>query len=94
VVLGADGVPVHSQVGTAGSRPSPRAWTSADERVVTMRDISRQRALDEAKDLFLATTSHELRTPLTAIKGYVHVLQRRWEVLDDSDPPQRAGDHR
>ena len=28
-------------------------------------------------------TSHELRTPLTAIKGYVHVLQRRWDVLDD-----------
>ena len=48
-----------------------------------MRDVSRQRALDEAKDLFLATTSHELRTPLTAVKGYVHVLQRRWDVLDE-----------
>ena len=55
----------------------------AGERVVTLRDVSSHRALDEAKDLFLATTSHELRTPLTAIKGYVHVLQRRWEVLDD-----------
>jgi signal transduction histidine kinase len=53
------------------------------ERVVALRDVSSHRALDEAKDLFLATTSHELRTPLTAIKGYVHVLQRRWEVLDD-----------
>jgi PAS domain-containing protein len=27
--------------------------------------------------------SHELRTPLTAIKGYVHVLQHRWDALDD-----------
>lgn len=55
-----------------------------DERVVTIRDITRQSALDEAKDLFLATTSHELRTPLTAIKGFVHVLQRRWDALDDT----------
>jgi signal transduction histidine kinase len=53
------------------------------ERVVAVRDVSRHRALDEAKDLFLATTSHELRTPLTAVKGYVHVLQRRWYQLDD-----------
>ena len=53
------------------------------ERVVALRDVSRHRALDEAKDLFLATTSHELRTPLTAIKGYVQLLQRRWDALDD-----------
>lgn len=56
----------------------------SDERVVMLRDVSRQHALDQAKDLFLATTSHELRTPLTAIKGYLHVLQRRWDVLDDT----------
>jgi signal transduction histidine kinase len=51
--------------------------------VVAVRDVSRQHALDEAKDLFLATTSHELRTPLTAVKGYVHILQRRWDQLSD-----------
>ncbi|MCW2679480.1 MAG: multi-sensor signal transduction histidine kinase [Frankiales bacterium] len=83
VVLGADGVAVHSQVGARWIETVATRLEEAEERVVTMRDISRQRALDEAKDLFLATTSHELRTPLTAIKGYVHVLQRRWEVLDD-----------
>jgi signal transduction histidine kinase len=53
------------------------------ELVVALRDTSRQRALDDAKDRFLATTSHELRTPLTAIKGYVRTLQRRWAVLSD-----------
>jgi signal transduction histidine kinase len=53
------------------------------EVVVALRDTSRQRALDEAKDLFLATTSHELRTPLTAIRGYVRTLQRRWGALSD-----------
>jgi signal transduction histidine kinase len=56
---------------------------STGELVVALRDTSRQRALDDAKDLFLATTSHELRTPLTAIKGYVRTLQRRWAVLSD-----------
>lgn len=59
------------------------ALDATGERVVALRDVSRHRALDEAKDLFLATTSHELRTPLTAIKGYLHLLQRRWSVLDD-----------
>jgi signal transduction histidine kinase len=84
VELGADDVPVHSQVGSRWIETVATSLAGEQERVVTMRDISRQRALDEAKDLFLATTSHELRTPLTAIKGYVHMLQRRWDVLDDA----------
>jgi signal transduction histidine kinase len=83
LVLGADGVAVHSQVGARWIETVATHLADSDERVVTMRDISRQRALDEAKDLFLATTSHELRTPLTAVKGYVHMLQRRWDRLDD-----------
>ncbi len=81
--LSRDGVAVHSQVGERWLETVATRLGDSGERVVTMRDISRQQALDEAKDLFLATTSHELRTPLTAVKGYVHVLQRRWEVLDD-----------
>lgn len=83
LVVGADGVPVHAQVGARWIETVSTHLDGTDERVVTMRDISRQRALDEAKDLFLATTSHELRTPLTAVKGYVHMLQRRWDVLDE-----------
>jgi len=34
----------------------------------------RLRALDEAKDEFVATVSHELRTPLTSISGYLELL--------------------
>jgi len=78
--------------GTVSNHVLGARWVEADvtvldgsgERVVALRDVSRHRALDEAKDLFLATTGHELRTPLTAIKGYLHVLQRRWDVLDDA----------
>ena len=83
LVVGSDGEPVHAQVGGRWIETVATRLGGTDERVVTMRDISRQRALDEAKDLFLATTSHELRTPLTAVKGYVHMLQRRWDVLDE-----------
>ena len=82
--VGAPGQPVEHEL-------APGHWVEAlaavlpatGELVVALHDTSRQRALDEAKDLFLATTSHELRTPLTAIKGYVRMLQRRWDVLDD-----------
>lgn len=83
LVVGPDGAPLHAQFGTRWVETVATRLEDSDERVVTVRDVSRQRALDEAKDLFLATTSHELRTPLTAVKGYVHMLQRRWEVLDE-----------
>lgn len=83
LMVGAPGEAVPVQVGARWIETVATQVAGTDERVVTMRDVSRQRALDEAKDLFLATTSHELRTPLTAIKGYVHMLQRRWEVLDE-----------
>ncbi len=58
------------------------------ETVVGFRDVSKAKALDEAKDLFLATTSHELRTPITVIKGYVAILRKSWARL--SDPEREA----
>lgn len=55
------------------------------ETVVGFRDVSKAKALDEAKDLFLATTSHELKTPITVIKGYVAILRRSWQRLGDDE---------
>ena len=83
VPVGVPGTPVQAQVGDRWLETVATVLPETGERVVAVRDVSRQHALDEAKDLFLATTSHELRTPLTAVKGYVHVLQRRWYQLDD-----------
>lgn len=54
---------------------------STGETVITLRDISRQKALDEARDVFLATASHELRTPLTVVKGYIGTLRRHFDQL-------------
>lgn len=81
--VGPPGAVLEHAVGARWVETVSTVLPATGQRVVALRDVSRHRALDEAKDLFLATTSHELRTPLTAIKGYLHVLQRRWDVLDE-----------
>lgn len=41
---------------------------------VVVRDVTRQKELDDLRSDFTATLSHELRTPLTAMKGYLQTL--------------------
>ncbi|MFC4530991.1 PAS domain-containing sensor histidine kinase [Sphaerisporangium dianthi] len=53
------------------------------EVVVDFRDVTRAKELEEAKDLFLATTSHELRTPITVVQGFASTLDARWDKLSD-----------
>jgi signal transduction histidine kinase len=53
------------------------------DRVVDVRDISRAKSLEAAKDLFLATASHELRTPLTVLRGYGETLLHHWDALSE-----------
>jgi PAS domain S-box-containing protein len=56
-----------------------------DEKVLDFRDITAAKELEEAKDLFLATTSHELRTPITVVQGFATTLANRWDKLADAD---------
>lgn len=42
--------------------------------VFIFKDVSKEKAMDEAKDEFLSIASHQLRTPMTAIKGYLQIL--------------------
>lgn len=44
--------------------------------VMTIRDISREKALEEKKREFISIATHELRTPITALKGYLHLMQK------------------
>ncbi|WP_308286912.1 sensor histidine kinase [Actinomadura parmotrematis] len=53
------------------------------ELVVDFRDVSEAKALEGAKDLFLATTSHELRTPITVVQGFAATLVGRWDEMAD-----------
>jgi signal transduction histidine kinase len=56
---------------------------STDGVVYAFRDVSRERALEDAKSDFLATVSHELRTPMTAVFGAAQTLLREDVDLDD-----------
>ena len=56
-----------------------------DEQVIDFRDVTAAKELEEAKDLFLATTSHELRTPITVVQGFASTLANRWDKLPDKD---------
>ncbi len=53
-------------------------------RGLLLRDVTRERELDEFKTTLLAAVGHEVRTPLSAIKGYVSTL-----LQEDVDwPPE------
>ncbi len=56
-----------------------------NEKVLDFRDITAAKELEDAKDLFLATTSHELRTPITVVQGFASTLASRWDKLADED---------
>ncbi|HXP19307.1 MAG TPA: ATP-binding protein [Streptosporangiaceae bacterium] len=56
-----------------------------DEQVIDFRDVTAAKELEEAKDLFLATTSHELRTPITVVQGFASTLANRWDKMLDTD---------
>lgn len=54
-----------------------------ENTVVTIRDITAEKQLEETKNDFIATATHELRTPLTAIRGYLSMINSRPVNLDD-----------
>ncbi|MEO0560498.1 MAG: response regulator [Chloroflexota bacterium] len=45
--------------------------------VTLIRDITREKEVDEMKTNFISTVSHELRTPLTSILGFAKIIQKR-----------------
>lgn len=55
---------------------------------VVLRDITKQRELDNLRSDFTATLSHELRTPLTSMKGYLQTLMHRKARTFDMDKIQ------
>lgn len=42
--------------------------------IITIRDISRDKEIEDQQKEFIYTATHELRTPLTAIKGYLSMI--------------------
>jgi signal transduction histidine kinase len=54
----------------------------AGGKVVTVSDITRRRAVESAKTLFMASTSHELKTPLTVIRSFAEWLLGKGALAD------------
>ena len=47
--------------------------------VVLIRDITREKELDQLKTDFIATVSHELRTPMTSVLGFAKIIRKKLE---------------
>jgi signal transduction histidine kinase len=57
----------------------------------TLQDAFKElQELDKKKDDFILTVSHEFRTPVTAIEGYVTLISRHGQKLDQSKLSQFA----
>ena len=52
---------------------------------ITLQDITREVALNEAKSQFISNVSHELRTPLFNIKSFIETLHEYGEDLSESE---------
>lgn len=50
--------------------------------VLTLRDVTQERALARARRDLVANVSHELKTPVAAIRGFLELME------DDSMPPE------
>jgi PAS domain S-box-containing protein len=48
--------------------------------VVVLRDVSREREVDQLKSSLVSTVSHELRTPLTMVQGFSELLLSRQDL--------------
>jgi signal transduction histidine kinase len=64
--------PVHMGYGA----PSDRGY------VLLIRDISREKSLEEEKDEFISIVSHELRTPVAIIEGSISNAQLMTDKID------------
>ncbi len=69
--------------------PTSFAQGVADEHgrstIVMVRDVTRQRAAESARQAFVDVLSHELRTPITTIYGYSKVLRHPAPDVDLPD---------
>ncbi len=52
---------------------------------ITLQDITREVALNEAKSNFISNVSHELRTPLFNIKSFIETLHEYGEDLSETE---------
>lgn len=86
-----DGESVRLEITYAPIRSSFSLRKRGDELggyILIMRDVTKQKSLEEERDEFISVVSHELRTPITIVEGTLsnlEVLMERPEL-----PPQKV----
>ena len=58
--------------------------------VLLMRDITREKSLEEERDEFISVVSHELRTPVTIAEGNISNAQLVMERSGDTDTVKKS----
>ncbi|MFG1376777.1 ATP-binding protein [Xanthobacter autotrophicus] len=62
---------IHSGIRSGGRR----AADAPDAVLLTFRDLTQQRRVEQMRADFVANASHELRTPLASLSGFIETLQ-------------------
>lgn len=66
-------VPLH--LGAGPAREKSRSGIAPDAVLLTFRDLTQQRRVEQMRADFVANASHELRTPLASLSGFIETLQ-------------------
>jgi PAS domain S-box-containing protein len=72
--------PVHLGYGTTGQRGF----------VLMLRDITREKSLEEERDEFISVVSHELRTPIAIAEGNLSNAKLIADKTEGNDPIKKA----
>lgn len=59
--------------------------------VVSLRDVTERKRVEQALRDFVSTASHEFRTPLFAISGFGETLETQWGELEDEEKLRYVG---
>jgi hypothetical protein len=60
-------------------RASSAALSNGGGVVTVLRDITRERRIDQMKTEFISAVSHELRTPLTSVLGFARLISKAFD---------------
>lgn len=70
-----------------GDDSNSNLQTHKDGFVIILRDITKQKSLEEERDEFISVVSHELRTPITIAEGSLSNLEF---MMDRADIPKKT----
>jgi len=88
-LLRKDGSEFDAEIGAA---VLPDAFNNPLGLVVTVRDVTEHKKLDQLKDEFIGLVSHELRSPLTVITGAVNTVLSEGERISHEETRQLLQD--